>query len=170
MSPQNLHPSAFVVIDLVENKLILVEGDTPDISTWLRSRSPMLRLLSLQRERGATVLVPASVEPFESVVTMLNTGTSGTEFARTVVPGLRGVPPENSGLGVSGAEVLGEEVANQTLRVGDLRFPLPVLFVRERMPPEHPDGQVGMDVLDGTVLGVSADARLPVYWLVSPPE
>jgi hypothetical protein len=166
LSPQNLHPSAFVVIDLVVDKLALVEGDTSTVSAWLRSRSPMLRLISLPRERGETVEVRASVEPFDSAVTMLNTGSSGTEFQRTAVPGLQGVPPESTGLGVSGAIVEGEDVTGQTLRVGDARFPLPVLFLRERMPPPHPPGQVGMDILRGTVLVVSADADRPILWMV----
>lgn len=166
LSPQNLHSAAFAVIDLLGNTLILVEGDASDIASWARLRFPTLKMLSLQREPGEGVFVDAAVAPFETVKTMLNTGTGSTEFAIAAVPGLRGTPPESTGLGVSGAEVHGEEASGHTLRVGDATFSIPVLFVREAMPPEHGLGQVGMDVLRGTVLVVSANEDKPVFWLV----
>ena len=166
LSPQNLHPVGFVVMDLVENKLILVDVKTPDVADWLRARYPTMTLHSLQRQQGEGVFVHASVEPFPSVMTMVNTGTNDTEFARAAVPGLRGVPPESAGLGVTGAEVLGEEVPGQTIRLGGARLPVPVLFVREQMPREHGLAQLGMNVLLGTVLAIGADATQPVHWLV----
>jgi hypothetical protein len=167
LSPQNLHPFAFVVMDLVESRLLLFDIKAPDVADWLRSRYPAMTLHPLQRQQGEGVFVHASVEPFPSVMTMVNTGTKDTEFARSAVPGLRGAPPESAGLGVTGAEVVGEEVPGQTIRLGDARLPVPVVFVREQMPPEHGLAQVGMDVLRGTVLAISADATQPVHWLVS---
>ena len=166
LSPQNLHPSAHVVLDLVGDRLVLVDGDTRAVSEWLAARYPALRLLTLRREPGSTVLVNASVAPFAQVVTMLNTGGRQTEFARSTVPGLRGTPPESVGHGVSSAEVLGEEVPRQTLRVGEASFAVPTLLVRDKMSAPH--GLVGMDVLRGTVLVVSADADKPLHWLVRP--
>jgi len=162
LSPQNLHPSASVVIDMIANRLVLVDGK--DVSAWLRTRYPTLHPLLLKRARAATVLVEAAIEPFGSVATMLNTGGRETEFARAAVPTLRGAPPESVGLGVSGTKVMGEVVNNQALRVGDVRLAVPALLVRDGMKP--PLGLVGMDVLRGTVLVVGANPREPVRWLV----
>jgi hypothetical protein len=41
---------------------------------------------------------------------------------------------------------------------------VPRLFVREAMGGH--DGLIGIDVLRGTILVVSADRTRPVYWLV----
>lgn len=165
LSPHNLHRSGFIVIDLAGNSLSHVEGNVPQISAWLLARHPTMRLLVLPREDEEFVAVQASVEPFLSMATMLNTG-SDTEFAMKAVPGLGGQRPENIGHGVGGTGVLGEEVADQTLLIGGARFPLPRLLVREVMP--FPYGMVGMDVLQGTILAISANRAEPILWLVSP--
>jgi hypothetical protein len=163
LSPQNLDPSAFAVIDLSGSQLLLMDCDVVAMEKWLGSRYPGFRLLSLTRELGETVEVSASIEPYEPVVAMLDTGGKATEFAASSVPGLRGVPSDRGGRGVSGAGVEGQDVADQTLVVGGARFALPVLRVRETMPIP---GQIGMDVLRGTVLVVSAVRERPIYWLV----
>jgi hypothetical protein len=165
LSPQMLHQSGFMVIDLADKKLSHVLGDPSQVSAGLLERHPTMRLVLLPREDEEFVAVQASVEPFLSVVTMLNTG-SDTEFASEAVPGLRGEPRQNIGHGVGGTQVVGEEVPGQTLLVGDARFPLPRLLVREDMPPPH--GIVGMDVLRGTVLAISANRAEPIQWLVPP--
>lgn len=165
LSPHNLHRSGFIVIDLASNSLSHVEGDVPQISAWLLARHPTMRLLVLPREDEEFVAVQASVEPFLSMATMLNTG-SDTEFASQVVPGLGGEPRQNIGHGIGGTQVVGEEFPGQTLLVGNARFSLPRLLVREDMPLPH--GIVGMDVLHGTVLAISANRAEPIQWLVPP--
>lgn len=164
LSPQNLHASAFTVIDLVGNRLFLVDGNSHELAAWLKARYPTLHMLKLKRSPGKTALVRASIEPFAAVVTMLNTGGRQTEFARSSVPTLRGANPDTLGAGVSGTQVTGEEVKGQMLRVGDARLPVPALLVRGTMKP--PFGLVGMDCLRGTVLAISASANEPAYWLV----
>ena len=159
-----MHPGAWIVIDLVADELILATADSPRMATWLKARHPSMDLLSLERVAGETVAVPAAIEPFGTVVTMLNTGSSGTEFDVAAVPGLLGAPSEPSGFGLSGSGIDGEEVSGQSLRLGGRLFRLSVLLIREEMPP--PPGLVGMDVLAGTVLAVAASPHEPVLWLV----
>ncbi|MBW3537832.1 MAG: hypothetical protein KY395_08760 [Actinobacteria bacterium] len=166
LSPQSLHPSAWVVMDLVSNELLLVDGEPSEIIGWLKGRSRGFELLSLERVPGETVVVPGAIEPYATVPTMLNTGSTGTEFAASAVPGLGGTRSEGTGFGVSGASVDGDEAKHQVLRIGGRAFPVPVLLIRESMPP--PPGLVGMDVLAGTILAVGADPAHPVLWLVPP--
>jgi len=164
LSPHSLHPAGWVVIDLVVGELILATADSPHMAAWLKARHPGIDLLPLERVAGETVVVRAAIEPFATVATMLNTGSTGTEFDVAAVPGLGGSRSESSGFGLSGSAVDGEEVSGQVLRIGDRLIPVPVLLVREQMPP--PPGQVGMDVLAGTVLAVGALPDQPVLWLV----
>lgn len=164
LSPHSLHPVAWVVMDLAGNELLLVDGDIQEISGWLQSRLPQFDLLPLERIAAETVVVPGAIEPFPTVPTMLNTGSSGTEFAASAVPGLRGTRSEGTGFGVSGSSVDGDEARDQVVRIGGRGFPLAALLIREPMPP--PPGQVGMDVLAGTVLAVGAHPAQPVLWLV----
>ena len=70
----------------------------------------------------------------------------------------------SSGHGVGGSESFGSVVTDQTLRVGDARLPLARLLVRDDM--EGRGILVGMDVLRGTILTVSADPSRPVFWQV----
>lgn len=164
LAPQELSTSAWVVIDLVGDTLTLLDGDESSIKNWLRSEFPTLHLMSLQRLERESVQIMASITPFGGEgPTMLNTGSSGTEIARNTVPGLHGTASEGAGFGLSGAEVAGEEVADQTLLVGDAQLRVPNLLVREVMPPEHPPAQIGMDLLRGTVLAIGPAS---VLWLV----
>ena len=59
---------------------------------------------------------------------------------------------------------IGFEIQDQVLRVGDARLPVPSLLVRKEIGVAQ--GLVGMDLLRGTVLLVSADPGRPVTWLV----
>ena len=165
LSPQSLHPSAWTVMDLAANELLLVEADLTELRGWLRERCPDFDLLPLERlaDETGTLVVPGAIAPFANVPTMLNTGSTGTEFAASAVPGLSGVRSEGTGFGVSGSSVDGDEVRDQVLRIGGRSFPLSVLLVRDPMPP--PPGLVGMDVLAGTVLAVAAEGARPVLWL-----
>lgn len=167
LSPQHLHPTAYVVIDLVSSRLILVQGDEGGVMSWLEARSPSLVPLSLARVAGQSeVVVQAAIDPFATVATMLNTGGRATEFAADAVPGLRGEGSHSTGHGVGGGAVLGSAVEGQTLRVGDAKLSVPRLLVREAMGSAR--GLIGMDVLGGTVIMVSADRSRPVSWLIPP--
>jgi len=164
LSPQSLHPTAFAVVDLGGNQLQLVDAGVAAMDEWLRAQFPNLQLLRLGREPGEVVEVLAAISPFEPVVTMLNTGGRTTEFEAASVPGLHGSRPDEPGRGVSGSDVDGEAVPGQTLVVAGARFAVPNLLVRAAMP--YPPGMVGMDILLGTVLVVSAVPERPIYWLV----
>lgn len=166
LSPQSLHPKAWVVMDLAGNELLLIDGEVSELRVWLNERLPGFELLSLERltDETGTLVVPGAVEPFAPVPTMLNTGSSGTEFAASAVPGLGGVRSEGSGFGVSGSSVDGDEASDQVLRIGGRAFPLSVLLIRDPMPP--PPGLIGMDVVSGTTLAIGPDPAHPVLWLV----
>lgn len=58
----------------------------------------------------------------------------------------------------------GALVGERTLRVGGATFPVPGLLVRDEIGSMQ--GLIGMDVLRGTVLVVTADERRDVTWLV----
>jgi hypothetical protein len=165
LSPQRVHPTAHAVVDLVDDRFILLDGAVAAARAWLMARSPNLVTLTLPRAATEqTPVVDAAIEPFPAVPTMLNTGGRGTEFATAAVPGLHGTAPDRLGLGVGGSAVPGSEVAGRTLRVGDARLPIPKLLVRNEI--DSMLGLIGMDVLRGTVLMVSADPARGVLWLV----
>jgi len=165
LSPQKLHPSAWAVLDLAADHFFLLDGDEADVTAWLTARTSALQLLRLDREPGdETILVRAAVEPFDAVVTMLDSGGKRTSFTAAVVPADPGGPRTSSGHGVGGTEHFGAEIADQTLLVGGARVPLGTLIVEDAM--DGRDGLVGMDVLRGTVLTVSGDPNRPVIWQI----
>jgi hypothetical protein len=167
LSPQHLDPDAFAVLDLVGDRFLLVDagGDDRAVVRDLARQHPELNVVTLQRLAGeATPVVLAAIDPFPPVPTMLNTGGRGTEFATDAVPGLVGVEPDRVGHGVGGPAVRGTLVGVHTLRVGAATFRVPGLLVRDEVGSMQ--GLIGMDVLRGTVLVVSADGRRPVTWLV----
>lgn len=167
LSPQHVHPNAWVVIDLVEGAITFVGGEESDVVAWVADRFPALKMLSLERESGdSTVLVRAAIDPFDPVVTMLDTGGKRTAFAEAAVPTLLGGIPIESGRGVGGGTAIGSEAKDQVLRVGSARLRVPSLLVREEIGIAQ--GLVGMDLLRRTVLVTSADPNRPVLWLVPP--
>lgn len=92
LSPQHLHPTARVLIDMLNDRLVVVGSSVADVDAWLVARVPSLWPIVLDRIPGeSTVAVPAAIEPFPAVPTMLNTGGRQTEFASTAIPGLRGI-------------------------------------------------------------------------------
>lgn len=166
LSPQHLHPTASMVLDLVGSELTIVDGEPDVVGADLAARFPNLHSIWLDRAPGdPTVLIHASVEPHPDVVTMLDSGGKATEFADTAVPGLATATLEAGGRGVSGTQVHGSVVTDQVLRAGDGTLPLPRLFVRPASRATPP-GLVGMDLLRGTVLMVGADLDRRVLWLV----
>jgi hypothetical protein len=167
LSPQHLHSSAWVVLDLASDRLVLLDASPNQVAAWLGARSPQSRLLTLDRlADDPTILVRAAIEPFEPVVTLLDSGGKSTMFVGSAVPGLLGSEGE-AGRGVGGARITGSIVEGRTVQVADARLPVPRLLVRETMATH--DGLIGIDVLQGTTMAVSADRTRPVYWLV-PPE
>jgi len=166
LSPQHLHPTANIILDLAGDELAIIEGEPVEVGTVLIGHHPELRPLWLDREPGdTTVQIRAAIERYAPVVTMLDSGGKATEFADTVVPGLGTATLEAGGRGVSGTRVHGSVVSDQVLRVGDATLPLPRLFVRPSSSAAAP-GLVGMDLLRGTVLMVGADLDRRVLWLV----
>jgi hypothetical protein len=167
ISPQHLQPGAWAVLDLAAERFFLVEGEEADITDWLSERTPDLQLLRLERAPGdETILVRAAVEPFDEVVTMLDSGGKRTQFTGAAVPGIGdGGARASSGRGVGGSESFGAEVRGQRLIVGEARVPLEALIVSPEM--DGRDGLVGMDVLRGTVLTVNGDPHRPVIWQVA---
>ncbi|HLE88949.1 MAG TPA: retropepsin-like aspartic protease [Candidatus Limnocylindria bacterium] len=165
LSPQHLEPGAWAVLDLAAERFFLLDGDEAAVTAWLRTRTPALQLLHLEREPGdATILVRAAVGPFDPVVTMLDSGGKQTSFTATAVPGDAGGATTSAGRGVGGAEHFGAVLADRILLVGGARLPLGTLLVEPEM--DGRDGLVGMDVLRGTVLTVSGDPHRPVLWQV----
>ena len=165
LSPQHLHPTAAVVIDLAADELLLVEGDDDELVAWLAERSPSLATLSLERDPGfTTVVVPAAVRPFDEIPTLINTGGKRTEFSRAAVPGLGAGSAERLGAGVSGADVIGSSAGAQVIAVAGHEVPVDELAVRETM--HDPQGMVGMDVLPGTVIACAADRSRRVVWQI----
>ena len=165
LSPQHLHPTAAVVIDLAGDELLLVEGDDDELEAWLAERSPSLATLSLDRDPAfTTVVVPAAVRPFDEIPMLINTGGKRTEFSRAAVPGLGAGSQERLGGGVSGADVIGSSAGAQVIVVAGHEVPVAQLAVRETM--HDPQGMVGMDVLPGSIVACAADRARRVVWQV----
>jgi hypothetical protein len=167
ISPQHLHPGAWAVLDLAAERFFLLDAEEADLTAWLGERTPDLRLLRLERVPGdGTILVCGAIEPFEEVVTMLDSGGKRTQFTEAAVPGTHQGPQASSGRGVGGGESFGAELRGRTLIIGEARLPLATLILSPEM--DGRDGLVGMDVLRGTVLTVSGDPHRPVIWQVAP--
>jgi hypothetical protein len=165
LSPQHLHPTAWVVLDLAAERLILVDGDETAMAGWLADRRPDLRLLRLDRvPTDPTILVQAGLDDFEPVVTLLDSGGKSTEFVAAAVPGLGGGEIRGAGHGVGGGQIVGSVVENRVLVVAGTRLPVARVVVRDAM--DGHDGLVAMDVLRGTVLAVSANRSRPAFWQV----
>ena len=165
LSPQHLHPTAVLVIDLAADELLLVEGDDDEVGAWLAGRSLTLETLSLERDPAfTTVVVPAAVRPFAEMPTLLNTGGKRTEFSSAAVPGLGDGTLERLGGSVSDTDVIGSSGGAQVLAVAGHDVPVEQLAVRETM--HDPQGMVGADVLRGTVLACAGDRSRRVFWQI----
>lgn len=165
LSPQQLDPSARVVIDLVGDELLLVDGTDAAVAAWLADRSPALITLAVERDEAfPSVVVPAAITPHPEIPTLLNTGGRHTEFSSNAMPGLAGAVSERLGGGVSGADVMGAKAGEATLLVAGREVHVPSLAVRTSM--HDPQGLVGIDVLRGTILAVGADVSRPVLWQI----
>jgi hypothetical protein len=142
-----------------------LSGSEADVAAWLTAQAQDFQLLRLARADGdSTILVRGGIEPFDDVVAMLDTGGKASDVVASAVPALSRGELVSSGHGVGGSESFGSVVTDQTLRVGDARLSLDRLLVRDDM--EGRGILVGMDVLRGTILTVSADPSRPVFWQV----
>jgi hypothetical protein len=166
LSPQNLHPSAWTVIDMAADELILLEAtDEHEAADYLRARTPALELLTLARNAVfPSLVVGAALDGFAEMPTMLNTGGKATEYSAASLPGLRAEAVGRLGGGVSGADYSGGSVGSQDLVIGGRRLTAPNVHIREQM--HEPQGIIGMDVLRGTVLTFAGDLSRPVFWQV----
>ncbi len=167
LSPQHLHPAAHVLLDLVADRLVMLDDgpEEDDVTAWLSDRFPRLRSLSLEPvERDGTVLVQAAIEPFEPFVTMLDTGARSTYVDAASVPGLKGGPLRSAGHAIGGGETVGAEVRGQVLRIGDIAMSLDILMGCDTMGPAG--AIIGMDLIRGTVLVVGGPPSRPIRWLV----
>ncbi|HEX5578504.1 MAG TPA: aspartyl protease family protein [Candidatus Limnocylindria bacterium] len=163
ISPQHLVPQAWVCLDMAGDRFMAVAGSEADVAAWLTARTPGFRLLRLTRDPAdTTILVRAAVEPFDEVITLLDSGGKASDAVASAVPGLGGDEIASSGRGVGGTESFGAVALDQVLRVGDARLPVPRLVVRSER--EGPGILVGMDLLRGTILTVHGDPSMPVFW------
>ena len=166
LSPQHLHPTAVVVIDLAADELLLVEGDDDEVAAWLADALPVARdalararpgVHEHRRARRRTALRRRCRR-------CLNTGGKRTEFSSAAVPGLGDGSAERLGGGVSGADVIGSSGGAQVSWSPATRCSSNRLAVRETM--HDPQGMVGADVLRGTVLACAADRSRRVVWQI----
>jgi Aspartyl protease len=166
LSPQQLHPTATIVIDMRADEVILIDATDRPVERYLADRSPDLTTLELERDRSfPSVVVRAAIDPYDEIAVMLNTGGKSTEFLTDVVPGVTHGPAIRTGGGVSGADVRGADGGQQSLRVAGQLIPVARLQVRDAMI--EPYGLVGMDVLRGTLIAVAADTTRPIVWQVT---
>jgi hypothetical protein len=167
LSPQRLHPTAFAIIDEVDDELALLDADAEGIRGSILDRQPGIEVLALERAPGdARPIVEAAIEPHGPVPVLVNTGGRHTEFEPSTVPGLAGGELERIGVGVSGADVLGAEAGRQVLALGGVRVAVPSLKLRTGMA--DPPAMLGQDIIRGTVVAVGPDPATPVLWQVAP--
>lgn len=167
LSPQRLHPTAFAIIDEVDDELAVLDADAEGIRGWILDRHPAIEVLALERAPGdARPIVEAAIEPHQAVPVLVNTGGRHTEFEPSTVPGLAGGELERIGVGVSGADVLGAEAGRQVLALGGVRVAVPSLKLRTGMA--DPPAMLGQDIIRGTVVAVGPDPTTPVLWQVVP--
>ena len=165
ISPQHLVAGAWMSLDMAGDRLTALDASQDDVAGWLTQRSPDLRLLRLARaEDDTTILVRAAVEPFDEVITLLDTGGKASDVVASAVPGLSGDEIASSGRGVGGTESFGTVALDQVLRFGDARIPVGRLVVRDEV--EGRGILVGMDLLRGTIVTVHGDPAQPVFWQV----
>jgi hypothetical protein len=167
LSPQLLHPTAWIVLDMADDELVIEQIDEPQLLVRLGDRHPDFHGLILDRIEDGTTVVQAAFERQPPLPTLLNTGGRGTEVSRSVVPESGSGELERVGGGVSGADVMAARLGPAVLAIGGIRIGIPNLAAREAI--EGVQAMVGMDILRGTVLACTADRTGRVVWQV-PPE
>jgi Aspartyl protease len=167
VSPQLFHPTAWIVLDMADDELVIEQADEAQLLARLADRHPGFQTLVLDRIEDGTIVVEAAFEPQPALPTLLNTGGRGTEVSRLVLPEGASGELERVGGGVSGADVMAQRLGPAVLAIGGARIPVPNLAAREAM--EGVQAMVGMDVLRGTVLACTADPTGRAVWQL-PPE
>jgi hypothetical protein len=165
VSPQFLHPTAWIVIDMADDALVFAETDEAELMSRLTSRHPDWPILVLDRIEDGTTVVQAAIEPHPPIPTLINTGGKSTEFARAAIPDRLGGQSVRLGGGVSGADVMGTRLGPAVLAIGGMRIPVADLTSRDEM--DGVQGMVGMDVLRGTILACTAHPAGRVIWQVA---
>jgi hypothetical protein len=170
LSPQTLRPDATMILDLRQDRLVVLEGPSEAALAWATERAAGLTMLSLARHRGEgdsarLIVVDMAVAPFPPVPTMLNSGGRHAEFVPDAVPELVVASAERTGRGLSGADVVGAVHAEQTLVVAGARVPLDRIVVREQSADGAYRGQIGMSELRGSVLVIPPRGER-VRWFV----
>jgi Aspartyl protease len=162
LSPQFLHSTAWIVLDMADDELVIEQTDESQLLARLTGRHTDVHTLVLDRIEDGTIVVEAAIEPQPGLPTLLNTGGRGTEVARSVLSEGASGELERVGGGVSGADVMARRLGAAVLAIGDVRIPIPDLAAREAM--DGVQAMVGMDVLRGTVLACTADHAGRVIW------
>ena len=163
LSPQLFHPTAWIVICMTHDELVIDETDEPTFLACLAGRHPNFQTLVLNRIEDGVVVVEAAFEPQTALPVLLNTGGKGTEIDRSLLPEGAAGEVERIGGGVSGADVMAARLGPAVLTIGgDVRIPIPDLAARDAM--EGVQAMVGMDILRGTVLACTADRTGRVVW------
>ena len=166
LSPQALHPSASVILDLASNRLSLVDDPPQVAAAALAERHPGLRTVTLERvPTDTTILVRAAIGEHPEVVTLVDSGARSTSFAAGALPGIAGGAEAVTGRGLAGREIRSPVVEGAVLHAGGASLRIEALHLTAERAGDV-DGIVGMDVLRGTALVLSADPKAPVIWLV----
>jgi len=169
LSPQLLHDHAWIEMDLQDNRLRIIRGSEPAVTQAVRSQHPELHgsgPLSRLREEGDAArlaIVEARLDNRDRIRVMFNTGGRHTELAPSTQPEPAAEGQVATGRGVSGEAVMGTHSTRSTvLQLGPTEVPLEAFVVREQGPAY--EGQLGIDVLLGTVLLLRADSSTNAYW------
>ena len=155
VSPQRLHPSGSVVLDLAGD--VLTIGDSAGVAdappgSWIAA--------DVVRHRGGILCARAAVAPFSPCSMFLDSGSEDTDVDRTAVPG-----------------AVDDVLSNPLLVVAGVAFQLVAVNVTDGIPApegstedEALHGLIGMDVMKGTVLVIPpADGGQQVQWFVRSP-
>lgn len=177
LSPQLLAPNATVVLDLMQNRIDIMDGEATVVVADLVRRFDHLALEAGVRHAAGTIGIEVRVPPASPVVAIFDTGAAETDIAAralgTTAEGIR----RASGRGVGGSEIETAVLEDQRLEVGTTRLKVPALGVRPEIPPpddaaegEIPLALIGMDVLRGTAVVIAPRDHGSVWWLVSNDE
>jgi hypothetical protein len=174
ISPQRIDPSAYVVADFANQRLLAVPGhQRSDVWAYLRSRYPERTVHTLPwlgRDFG-TILTKGRLGSREEVLIDIDSGNFITSF----VPGYvgAGLPTRDGPRAVDVAgEVSTMQIADdQMLGIGTLQMPGMSVGVREkagRLPNGLEwKGSVGMDVLGRAAMVIPPEPAESIHIVVS---
>lgn len=173
LSPQRLLPHATVVLDLIDDRLLVIDGSAEAVRSYLDADFDRHTRLAGARHAAGTLGVRARVEPHEEVVALFDSGAASTDASAAAVGGQAPLA-EMAGFGVGGGGVEAGRMPDRTLAVATARFHVPVLGVRSAIPApdgapadEAPQVMIGMDVMRGSALAIPPRASGLLWWYVS---